>query len=209
MDNKDLSKKNLDKNGSNIASRRKFLIKGAVAAPIISSVLSKSVWANECTISGQLSGNHTSHNDTDPTVCSLIAFSPGSWKDGKCSGKNGYPDLWQYTGCNRRSNISNLLPGCNDNVRISSCLKGYDSKQLKKKYSRDDCEWIQQATCAALNSLLWDKSLAQAKLNTYSPMVSEVDKRFYFPVSLSSIQRTFNSGRKYEQLSAWKSINCL
>jgi len=63
---------------SSTNSRRSFLTKAVVAAPILSSLASKPVWAIEqCTISGMLSGNLSTHDET----CNFGGLSPGYWKN--------------------------------------------------------------------------------------------------------------------------------
>jgi hypothetical protein len=58
-------------------SRRSFLTKAVIAAPIVSVLASKPAWAVEqCTTSGMLSGN-LSTNDEE---CSFGGLSPGYWK---------------------------------------------------------------------------------------------------------------------------------
>ncbi|KPJ90537.1 MAG: hypothetical protein AMJ53_13315 [Gammaproteobacteria bacterium SG8_11] len=57
-------------------SRRKFIKGAAAATPIILSVASKPVWARNCSLSGQLSGNLSDH---DGIPCSGQGCSTDFW----------------------------------------------------------------------------------------------------------------------------------
>ena len=64
-----------------IAGRRKFLKGAAAATPILMSVSSRPVWARNCSLSGQLSGNLS---DQDGQACEGEGCSKGYW------GQRGY-----------------------------------------------------------------------------------------------------------------------
>jgi len=64
-------------------SRRKFIIKGIAAAPIILTVSSRPVWAYWCGLSGQYSGNQSQPYEP----CGGQGCSPGGFK-------NHIPDWW-------------------------------------------------------------------------------------------------------------------
>ena len=55
--------------------RRRFIKRAIIAAPFILTVTSRPVWANTCTISGQMSGNLSDQNYDCGEGC-----SPGFWK---------------------------------------------------------------------------------------------------------------------------------
>ncbi|MGD8939792.1 MAG: hypothetical protein PVJ72_10460 [Gammaproteobacteria bacterium] len=59
-------------------SRRKFIKGAATATPIILSVASRPVWARNCSLSGQLSGNLSDQNDP---VCAGEGCSTTFWMD--------------------------------------------------------------------------------------------------------------------------------
>lgn len=61
------------------SSTRRRLLKGAVSsAPVIFTVASRPVWARNCSLSGQLSGNLS---DQDGTTCAGEGCTPGYWKN--------------------------------------------------------------------------------------------------------------------------------
>jgi hypothetical protein len=61
--------------GVDSSSRRSFLIKGVVAAPILAAFVSKPVWAvsDNCIVSGHMSGNLSNHQ------CAAVARSADWW----------------------------------------------------------------------------------------------------------------------------------
>ena len=66
-------------------SRRSFLIKGVVTAPILASFVNKPLWAadDNCINSGSMSGNLSNHN------CAAVARSASWWADASDSLWNG------------------------------------------------------------------------------------------------------------------------
>ena len=67
--------------------RRRFIKRAIIAAPFILTVTSRPVWACNCTMSGQLSGNLSDGDEP----CGGQGCSPGFWKN------KGYTDnLWHY-----------------------------------------------------------------------------------------------------------------
>ena len=56
--------------------RRRFIKRAIIAAPFILTVTSRPVWANTCSISGQMSGNLSDQNYDCGRGC-----SPGYWKN--------------------------------------------------------------------------------------------------------------------------------
>lgn len=68
-----------DEKAANTKSRRNFLKVASVSAPVISTIASKPVWAGTCTLSGNMSGNTSTH---DREHCfDFRGFSPGGWKE--------------------------------------------------------------------------------------------------------------------------------
>lgn len=61
---------------ANGVARRKFLKGAAAVTPVLLSVNSAPVWARNCTLSGQLSGNLSNHDDE---ICGGEGCSPGYW----------------------------------------------------------------------------------------------------------------------------------
>ena len=57
--------------------RRRFIKRAIVAAPFILTVTSRPVWAANCTMSGQLSGNLSDAGEP----CCGQGCSPGYWKN--------------------------------------------------------------------------------------------------------------------------------
>lgn len=64
--------------------RRRFIKRAIVAAPFILTVASRPVWACNCTMSGQLSGNLSDGNEP----CRGQGCSPGYWKN--------HTHMWHY-----------------------------------------------------------------------------------------------------------------
>jgi len=75
---------NITSSKSNV-SRRSFLIKGAVSAPILASFVNKPLWAaeNDCINSGSMSGNLSNHR------CAAVARSADWWIDASNTLWNG------------------------------------------------------------------------------------------------------------------------
>jgi hypothetical protein len=66
-------------------TRRNFIKKAAISAPIIAAVSSRPVWATaNSAVSGNLSGNLSTPNDEIPPV---NGQSPGYWQGGQPTGK--------------------------------------------------------------------------------------------------------------------------
>jgi len=64
--------------------RRRFIKRAIIAAPFILTVTSRPVWASNCTMSGQLSGNFS--DGAEP--CGGEGCSPGYWKN--------HTSMWHY-----------------------------------------------------------------------------------------------------------------
>jgi hypothetical protein len=79
-----------------VNTARRRLAKGGLAAPVVLATLaSKNALAAapyNCTISGQLSGNTSSHGD--PVDCSKLGRSPGFWKEDQKAGE--WPSPYVY-----------------------------------------------------------------------------------------------------------------
>ena len=174
--------------------RRKFLKVASVSAPIISTIASKPVWAGHCSISGNLSGNLSNHHDDQP--CSFNTYSHGGWLNGSAS------NLWVYlpSSYQKGSDLANLLPvpfiagtildALNGNLAVPNNQKG----------------WIQQATTAALNAVLWEQAVLTYQSNPNHPMFNDIADDFYFPVPLSEIQAIYALGKDQVQQDAWEEI---
>jgi len=97
-------------NSSSTDSRRKFLTKVAVGAPLLTTIASRPVWAGQCTLSGNLSNNVSNHDET--TSCSMWGYSGGSW----CRGHANNNDFWSLIGLTKNSPLSQidtLIDGAN------------------------------------------------------------------------------------------------
>lgn len=64
--------------------RRRFIKRAIIAAPFILTVTSRPVWASNCTMSGQLSGNLSDGDE----LCRGEGCSPGYWKN--------HTHMWHY-----------------------------------------------------------------------------------------------------------------
>ena len=64
--------------------RRRFIKRAIIAAPFILTVTSRPVWAANCTLSGQLSGNLSDGDEP----CGGEGCSPGYWKN--------HTNMWHY-----------------------------------------------------------------------------------------------------------------
>ena len=80
--------KNVETNKSVVdLSRRRFAKAGLIAAPILSTLPGKSAFAssaniaNNCTVSGNLSGNLSKDTTTDPCEFGYKGRTPGYWKN--------------------------------------------------------------------------------------------------------------------------------
>lgn len=78
--------------------RRRFIKRAIIAAPFILTVASQPVWANTCSISGQMSGNLSDQNYDCGQGC-----SPGYWKN--------HEDEWMvYSPDNKYGVVFNVYP---------------------------------------------------------------------------------------------------
>ena len=92
---------------ANPVGRRKFLKVASVSAPIISTIASKPVWAGTCTLSGNMSGNTSTH---DREHClNFQGYSPGGWKKGAAN-NSGYWDIIKYEKATSIDGIFNNFP---------------------------------------------------------------------------------------------------
>jgi len=105
-------------NSSSTDSRRKFLTKVAIGAPLLTTIASRPVWAGQCTLSGNLSNNVSNQDDT--TKCSMWGYSGGAW----CNGHANNNGFWALVGLTKDSPLSSLLTSTSfsDDVKIADAL---------------------------------------------------------------------------------------
>lgn len=190
-------------NSSSTNSRRGFLTKVAIAAPLLTTIASRPVWAGQCSLSGNLSNNVSNHDH--PENCSILGYSPGGW----CSGHANNNNLWQYVGLTANSPLSALFltysPTSFDNfpdgpiATIQDALKkngggkkgacsdgNYDNLGTP---DNDNGLW-RQRTAAALNSLLWLYMKNDCENNPSCLFLgnsSPVNELFYYTWTLADI----------------------
>ncbi len=137
--------------------RRKFLKVASVSAPIISTIASKPVWAGTCTLSGNMSGNTSTH---DREHClNFQGYSPGGWKNGGAS-KKGYWDIIFYEKDSLIDDIFSGFPALSyKGKKVDKAIKDGVGAPLRCLYNAlisDNAEHsdIKQFVAALLNAAL-------------------------------------------------------
>ena len=159
-------------------SRRSFLTKVAIAAPILTTIAARPVWAGECSLSGNLSNNVSNHGDT--SHCEFNGYSNGGWKEGHAE-NNGY---WDNINKSKGDSLSSLLGITPDiNATIGNALGDPDAN-----IPNDKGLWKQRAA-AALNLCLWEamKECAQEESCNVNFEFSNVHDDFFFDTTLAII----------------------
>lgn len=172
-------------------NRRGFLRKVAIAAPLLTTVASRPVWAGQCSLSGNLSNNVSNQNNDEP--CQYNTYSPGGWLNGRAAGSGSNIDLWQYTGFSRNDSLSTLLLGTDYQGSIASALGGGPHG------------WERQLACAALNAALWDYALNACTIDANCPIMEELAPNFYFPFTLEQIRTIYLAGEA-QNIYDWESM---
>ncbi len=161
-------------NSSPTNSRRSFLTKAIVAAPLLTTISSRPVWAGQCSLSGNLSNNVSNHDDTP---CTMWGYSGGAW----CNGHANNNDFWSLVSLTKASSLSLLLTteSFPEEAKIGDALNCNDCKETGNPSERVPCPvgdddfdyanlgkhqnekglWKQRAV-AALNLLLWEAMVA-------------------------------------------------
>lgn len=201
-DSTEQNKTSNEANSSATKSRRSFLTKAVVAAPLLTTIASRPVWAGQCSLSGNLSNNVSNHDHS--IDCNILGYSPGGW----CNGHANNHNLWAYIGLTAESPLSALFlsysPASFDNfpngpiAKIKDALKqqgGGNGACSSGDYNKlgtshnDNGLW-RQRTAAALNSLLWLAMKEDCENNPSCIFLgnsSPVSEQFYYTWSLSEI----------------------
>lgn len=136
QDNQANAKENQTQQGLT-SSRRKFLIKGASAAPLVTLAASRPVWGtggSTCVLSGTMSGNLSSNNGVD--VCTSAVGQPPSywaswsqsfsktktvrqagkrvlnnWNKASCWPTTSFASVFGYNACNGETTFADVLAG--------------------------------------------------------------------------------------------------
>lgn len=153
---------------SNKSSRRSFIKKAAVGAPVISTIASKPVWAGQCSLSGNMSGNTSQHDRTD--CLNFQGYSPGGWKEngngnGNASQNGGAYQYWPLLSCKKEHSLSSYFNISSDfQMQIPS---GHQSNAIKESGLMTNCLYnallsnngvIKQFTAALLNADLSEQT---------------------------------------------------
>ena len=103
--------------------RRRFIKRAIIAAPFILTVASQPVWAGNCTMSGQMSGNLS---DANP-LCGGQGCSPGYWKK--------HTDMWHDAF--QPNDLFDVVFGVNpfypDTLTLHQVIKQYKSPEYPVK----------------------------------------------------------------------------
>ncbi|QIB64732.1 hypothetical protein [Kineobactrum salinum] len=201
-DTDESNKQTLDK--PTTGPKRRAFVKTAAGAALLSTVVSRPVWASHCSISGNLSGNLSGQHDEEP--CTLVSYSPGGWLNGSAN-HNG---LWEHTGLNPQTPVARLLGPINTS-------DGPSTREDKKKpglgaestiadaLGGGNHGWERQCASAALNALLWENLLLACEGDPGGcSILDKVDPEFYFPYTLGDIQAVYQGGPNGTYLSLWE-----
>ena len=173
---------------SSTNSRRSFLTKAVIAAPLLTTIASRPAWGTgTCTVSGNLSNNTSNHDHN--THCEVHGYSGGAW----CEGHADNNDFWALIGLTKDSLLVTLIPSYYDSdtsteATIGDALDctGYKYSNLNEKKKKKG-KW-KQRTAAALNLKLWEVMTADYQTNNCLPIEYEyVHEDFYFPTTLDVI----------------------
>jgi hypothetical protein len=170
-------------------SRRGFFKKAAIGSALITTVASKPVWANQCTLSGNLSNNTSNHDET--THCALSGFSHGGWKANRSmtgAARSYYGVMKGLNGViiNVDSKISVLFGGSAPNITIQQALDKVGATGYNTNF-------LAQITAAALNAALWQCIKAQCEDGSCSIASLGIDNRFYWPKTVEDYRNDFIS----------------
>lgn len=166
----------------NVGSSRRNFIKGvAVSSALITTITSKPVWASQCSISGNLSGNASHHDENE--VCTMSMYSPGGWLQGRASGNAGTnADLWPYTGVTRSTPLTSLFPTTSFTGTVAEALGGGSHG------------WERQCTCAWLNAALWQTAMNECQIDSNCQIVNDLAPGFYFPMTTAQVAAIYAGG---------------
>ncbi len=185
------NKPTLDRPASG-AQRRTF-VKTAAGAALLSTVVSRPVWANHCSISGNLSGNLSGQEHEEP--CTLASYSPGAWLNGSGSG------LWEHVSPYTLSSTVGSLLGVAELVSQKKNGNGLTAdSSIQEALGGGSHGWERQCCAAALNALLWQSLLHACEASPADcSELSDADSTFYFPYTLADIRTTYLAGSGPDQ----------
>ncbi|WP_088330295.1 twin-arginine translocation signal domain-containing protein [Lacimicrobium sp. SS2-24] len=164
------------------SSRRNFIKGVAVGSALITTITSKPVWASQCSVSGNLSGNVSHHDETE--VCTMSSYSPGGWLNGRASGNAGTnPNLWSYTGVTKSTPLTSLFATTSFTGTVAQALAGGSHG------------WERQCTCAWLNAALWQRAMDDCQTDTNCQIVNDLAPGFYFPMTTAQVEAIYASGK--------------
>ncbi|GGD75067.1 twin-arginine translocation signal domain-containing protein [Lacimicrobium alkaliphilum] len=176
----------------NVGSSRRNFIKGvAVSSALITTITSKPVWASQCSISGNLSGNASHHDENE--VCTFSAYSPGGWLKGRAAGSGPNANLWVYTGVSKSTLVSSIFPNTDFTGSIAEALTGGPHG------------WERQSVCAWLNAALWQTAMNECQSDPNCQIVNDLAPGFYFPMTTAQVAGVYARGKDELMMTDWES----
>lgn len=178
-------------NSSPTNSRRNFLTKVALAAPVITTIAAKPVWAGQssCTVSGMISGN-LSHQGSD-VECDGYGFSPGGWWSalkGKghpyewpapLSGSLTLLDLNSNTMKDALGHTTDIVPRSGDDDTFRDFIKGGKNQYVRR--------FVQ----GLLNTRAYDLNWYQGPLSEHPTIFPFL---FGWPYTIEGLVLAYNAG---------------
>jgi hypothetical protein len=185
------------------SSRRNFIKGVAVSSALITTITSKPVWASQCSISGNLSGNASHHDENE--VCTFSAYSPGGWLQGRASGNAGTnPSLWPYTGVSPSTPFSTLFPAAPSQQTMGNNWAPFQGT-VEQALGGGSHGWERQCACAWLNAALWQTAMAECEVNPNCQIVDDLAPGFYFPLTTYDVQQIYANGKDDIMMADWES----
>jgi len=158
-------------------SRRRLLKNAVMAAPVILTVASRPVWARNCTLSGQLSGN-LSDQDID-SDCGGEGCTPGYWKNHPQSWSKDIPEYLMFDTVFG----TNVFPGMTLGEVIGLCSK---KVHLKSKINLPCHKCVNQTIRLGFHAVAAIQNAATAV--KYDLTVEDV---------IAEVQSAYKSGSKH------------
>ena len=141
-----------------VNEQRRRLTKGGLAAPVVmGTLLSRPVLGaapHHCTISGQVSGNMSTHDQS--ILCSTLGRSPSNWADdspsswpGSLTDSSGTPLLFNLAPSSTNPKFADVYSKGGADANVQEVLKGTD---VAVKSGSATVELGQEAVAAYLNA---------------------------------------------------------